>query len=90
MTMFSMIAVYFVIWWLTLFAVLPFGLKTQAEQGEIVKGTVPSAPAKMHFKRLMLTNTLVAAIVFAAWYGVTEIIGFDHKDLAELMLPRES
>lgn len=37
------IAVYFVIWWVTLFAVLPFGVKTQDEEGETLLGTVGSA-----------------------------------------------
>ena len=40
MQLFSYFAVYFIVWWMTLFAVLPFGLKTQAEAEEIVPGTV--------------------------------------------------
>ena len=34
MQLFSYFAVYFIVWWMTLFAVLPFGLKTQAEAEE--------------------------------------------------------
>lgn len=59
------IAIYFVIWWTTLFAVLPFGLKTQAEAGEVVPGTPESAPAKPRLLRIFLINTAVAATVFA-------------------------
>ena len=29
----TIIAIYFLIWWLTLFAVLPFGVKSQSESG---------------------------------------------------------
>ena len=37
------IALYFVIWWMTLFAVLPFGGRTQGESGHVVPGTPESA-----------------------------------------------
>lgn len=66
------IALYFVIWWTTLFAVLPIGVRTQAETGEIVPGTPESAPAKPQFAKILLLNTLVSAAVFAiVWFAVT-------------------
>ena len=34
MSILSFFAVYFVIWWITLFAVLPIGMRTQAEADE--------------------------------------------------------
>ena len=41
------IAVYFMIWWIVLFAVLPFGRpQTQDEAGDIVPGSEPSAPTR--------------------------------------------
>ena len=33
------IAIYFLIWWVTLFAVLPWGISNQEESGEVVPGT---------------------------------------------------
>ena len=39
------VALYIVIWWLTLFVVLPFGVRTQGEAGDVVEGTPASAPA---------------------------------------------
>ena len=62
------LAIYFVIWWMVLFAVLPFGLRTQHEAGEVVPGTPPSAPTRPRFLRIVLTTTLVAAVIFAAGY----------------------
>ncbi len=59
------IALYFMIWFLTLFAVLPFGVKTQGEAGEIVEGTPASAPAAPRLLRVAVINTVVAAIAFA-------------------------
>ena len=38
------IAIYVVIWWTVLFAVLPIGVRTQGEDGVIVPGTPASAP----------------------------------------------
>ena len=46
MTWVSVAALYFILWWLVLFATLPFGLKTQEEHGEVTLGTVPSAPGR--------------------------------------------
>lgn len=45
MQLFTMFAVYFIFWWITLFAVLPFGLKTQQENNDVVLGTIESAPS---------------------------------------------
>ena len=59
------IATYFIVWWTTLFAVLPIGLRTQEEDGVVVPGTPESAPARPRFLRIVVTNTAVASIVFA-------------------------
>ena len=63
------IAVFFIIWWITLFAVLPFGLRTQDENGEVVPGTPSSAPVRIDLIRIFAINTVVAAVVFAVvWF----------------------
>ncbi len=64
------IAIYIFIWWITLFAVLPFGVRTQEEDGSVVPGTPESAPAKQRMLRIFLINTLVASFVFAIVYAV--------------------
>lgn len=65
------IALYFVIWWTVLFAVLPLGLRTQGDEGEVVPGTPESAPARPRLVRLFLINTVVAAVVFAiVWSAI--------------------
>ena len=67
------IVVYICIWFMTLFAVLPFGVRTQDEAGDVVPGTPGSAPANMRIKRILLINTLVAAVCFAVFYlGYTQ------------------
>jgi len=62
------ISLYIVIWWIVLFAVLPIGVRTQAEEGEVSPGTVESAP---HLPRLLpkiLGTTVVASVVFLGIY----------------------
>lgn len=66
-------AIYFIMWWLTLFAVLPFGLRTQEEAGDVVPGTPESAPARPRLMRIFFMNTVVASVAFALfWLGVTQ------------------
>lgn len=66
----SGVAIYFVIWWVTLFAVLPFGVRTQEEAGEVVPGAPASAPAKTSILTIIIRNTIVASLVFAGVYWV--------------------
>lgn len=66
------IALYIMIWWMTLFAVLPIGVRTQAEAGEVVEGTPESAPAAPRIVRAMLINTVVSALVFAFVWAALE------------------
>lgn len=55
------IALYFILWWTLLFAVLPFGVKSQHETGEIVPGTDPGAPvAPMLLKKALWTSVITA------------------------------
>jgi len=64
------IAIYVFIWWITLFAVLPFGVRTQHEDGSVVPGTPESAPAQQRMVRVFLINTLVATIIFSIVYAI--------------------
>ena len=51
------IAIYFIIWWLVLFAVLPFGVRSQQEAGSVAPGTEPGAPARPLLWRKLLATT---------------------------------
>lgn len=62
----SIIAVYFVVWWLTFVAVLPIGSQSHHEVGaEIVAGTDPGAPVRPRLLVKALITTLVAAALTA-------------------------
>ena len=68
MSIFTHLAIYFVIWWIVLFAVLPWGVRSQHESGEMTPGTDPGAPVVPNIKRKLIWTTVVAAVVFAAWF----------------------
>lgn len=61
----SLLAIYFVVWWLCLFAILPFGIRTQSDEGEVTQGTDPGAPVALKLWPKLLATTVVAAIVQA-------------------------
>jgi predicted secreted protein len=57
-------ATYVVVWWLTLFAVLPFGVKSQHESGDFTEGTDPGAPAAPKIGRKLIVTTLIAFVLW--------------------------
>ena len=76
------IAIYFIIWWTVLFAVLPIGVRTQAEDGAVVPGTPESAPAAPRLLRVVVLTTVISALVFAALWA---LIRYGIVDLNELL-----
>jgi predicted secreted protein len=57
------IAIFFLIWWLTLFVVLPWGVSSQYEEG--APGTDPGAPRVHNIAMKLVWTTVVSAIIFA-------------------------
>ena len=72
------IAIYFLVWWLTLFAVLPFGIRSQHEE-ETTPGTDPGAPVLPRIASKLVWTTLVSAAIFAVMYVayVYRLVDFD-------------
>jgi len=65
------IALYLVIWWIVLFAMLPIGVRTSEEAGEKTSpGNAESAPHLPNLLPKMVATTVVASIVFAALYAI--------------------
>ena len=69
MSVASAIAIYFIIWWLVLFLVLPFGIRNAHETGEAVEeGNEPGAPTNPRLIQKALITTILATAVFAGFY----------------------
>ena len=81
MSLISAIAVYFIIWWLVLFAVLPIGVRSQSEEGDVILGTEHGAPVKPMLGRKVIITTIVAGIVFAFVYVIFGVFELSLEDL---------
>ena len=57
------IAIYFLIWWIMLFAVLPWGVRAQGEEG--APGTDPGAPIVPRLRAKLLWTTIASGVVWA-------------------------
>ena len=58
-------AIYFVLWWVMLFLTLPFGVRSQHEDGEGTPGTDPGAPIATRMGGKLIWTTLISAVIFA-------------------------
>lgn len=58
-------AIYFVLWWVTLFLTLPFGVRSQHEDGGGAPGTDPGAPIASRMAAKLIWTTLISAVIFA-------------------------
>jgi len=66
------LAIYGIIWFLTLFMVLPFGIRTQADEDSIEPGSAESAPAvpKM-WKRVAITTVFSFVFYLGVYWLLT-------------------
>ena len=63
-------AIYFVMWWVILFLTLPFGVRSQHEDGEGAPGTDPGAPIAPGLGRKLIWTTVISAVIFAiSWWA---------------------
>lgn len=58
------VAIYFVMWWIVLFAVLPFGVQSQEEGGAVSPGTERGAPVAPLILRKAIWTTGISAALF--------------------------
>jgi predicted secreted protein len=69
-TITTALAIYFVLWWVTLFLTLPFGVRSQHEDGVGAPGTDPGAPIATLMGRKLIWTTVISAVIFIiGWYA---------------------
>ena len=80
MSITSAIVLFAVLWFLILLMLLPIGVQSQQEAGEIVPGTPPGAPAGAFLAKKLRWTTIIAAIAFGILYGLIagEVITHEH------------
>lgn len=62
------LAIYGIVWFLTLFMVLPFGVVSQHENGEVVPGSEGGAPAQPKIYRKLAITTVLATFFYLLVY----------------------
>lgn len=82
----SIIAIYLLFWVMSAFLMLPIGVKTPDETGEVlVPGQADSAPGNFQPKRLVIRASLLAAVLFSLYYAnyVNGWVGVDSLDITK-------
>ena len=80
MKWYSLVAIYFVLWWLVLFAVLPFGVKSFEEMEDVTLGTEGGAPHRPNMAIKMAITSVIAAILLAIVYVTFGVYGLTLVD----------
>jgi predicted secreted protein len=74
MDLFSAAVVFVVSFWVVLFAVLPIGVRSQAEAGTVVPGTEPGAPVVTNLRRKAIWALLGAAAITVIGFVVVSVL----------------
>lgn len=83
MAWYSVLAIYLLFWTVTLFVVLPVGVRTSEEEGEkIVPGQEAGAPHRVSMWRKAMWTTIISAFFFGLFYLNWEKgwIGYSHME----------
>ena len=81
----SVFAIYFVVWWVTLFAMLPIGVRAHDSADPVIGATRGSAPDHPRMGLKVALTTVVAAVIVALFYLVTGYFGFSVDDLPRIV-----
>lgn len=70
MNWYAVFAIYFLMWVISAFVMLPFGIRTPDETGEVLlKGQADSAPSNFRPGVVILRATILSALLFALYYA---------------------
>jgi len=78
-------AIYFILWWIMLFVTLPFGVRSQHEDGVGTPGTDPGAPVASRMGRKLIWTTVLSALVYAAGLAAYRGVFLSIEKLSRLM-----
>lgn len=79
MDIFTAIIVYLIIWWVVLFAVLPWGVKPPADHQT---GNVASAPETPDIKKKFIITSVIAALFLALTILLIELNILDFREIS--------
>ena len=64
----SALAIYFIFWFFCLFLVLPFHARPAQDKSQLVPGQADSAPMHFPFWRIVTQVSIIAILLFGAYY----------------------
>jgi predicted secreted protein len=86
----SAVAVYILFWTMSLFLVLPFGVRTDEEAGVArAPGHAESAPHGFRFGRAALRATILSAVLFGLFFA-NWTYGWVNVEMLDWLAPRRA
>ena len=76
---FSQMAIFLLIWFVVLFAVLPWGVRQSSEP---LPGHDPGAPANPQIGRKAIITTVISLLLWGVYFYVTQVLGISLLSLA--------
>ena len=78
------IVTYVILWWIILFLLLPFKIKSQLDDKKIYPGTEPGAPSNQRILKKVFYTTIITSILFTiifilSYFNVINIRDFLTK-----------
>ena len=76
MSIVQIIVAFAIIWWVVLFAVLPFGVRTHHDAGiDPIDGIEPGSPLKPHLGKKLIATTIITLVLLGIFY-LGQTMGF--------------
>jgi predicted secreted protein len=75
------VVVFLLVWWVLLFTILPIGVTSQEEDGDVVAGSEPGAPSRPNLARKMWWTTSITAGIWIVYFIVM------HSGVLEQFIP---
>lgn len=77
---FSQAAIFLLIWFVVLFAVLPWGVRQPSEPEP---GHDPGAPMNPQLGRKAIITTVISVLLWGVYFGLTQVLGFSLLSLMQ-------
>lgn len=71
MSLWTGLAVYFVLWWTVIFAILPFGVRSISDD-DVARGHMAGAPRKPRLLFKIVVTSVVAAVIWGVIFLIAE------------------
>ncbi len=64
------LVVFWLLWWVLLFPILPIGVTSQTEDGDVVAGSEPGAPSRPNLAKKVWWTTIITSALWSVYFIV--------------------